>query len=67
MMRASAVVLSAAVLFLGGAVAAPTAAAAPPDLPPDHGGCDYFHWHDGDLQEGRLPRYHYHLCTPPPP
>lgn len=62
MMRLFAVVLSAAVLSLGAVSVAPAAEAAPPDLPPNHGGCDYFHYHNGNLLAGQPPSYHYHPC-----
>ncbi|HJQ93167.1 MAG TPA: hypothetical protein VJ874_02655 [Candidatus Thermoplasmatota archaeon] len=58
-----AVVAAVALAFaFTGIVAAPAAEAAPPDLPPDHSGCGYFHWHNGNIVQGTPPGYHYHHC-----
>jgi hypothetical protein len=60
-------VVAATALFLGFTAATPVTAdpvteAVSLDLPPNHGGCDYLHWHHGDLLEGTPPSYHYHPC-----
>lgn len=50
------------VLSLAGLVGpAPAAVAAPPNIPSGYG-CDYFHWHQGNAQQGQLPGYHWHPC-----
>lgn len=61
MMRTIAVALSLTVLAIA---AAPIEGveAAPPNLPPGATGCDYFHWHNGNVLAGETPGYHYHLC-----
>lgn len=57
-----ALVLAFVVVLAFTAIAAPAAEAAPPNLPPGSTGCDYFHWHNGNVQQGTLPGYHYHPC-----
>ena len=43
---------------------APAAQADDAKLPPEYigGSCGGFHWHEGDVKSGELPRYHYHHC-----
>lgn len=38
---------------------APAVDAKPPNI---GDGCNYFHWHNGNLLEGELPGYHFHVC-----
>jgi hypothetical protein len=59
-MRTSVLVLAVLVAFAGVVAFAPAAEAAPPNI--GGNGCDYFHWHNGNVQEGQLPGYHWHPC-----
>lgn len=60
-MRARILVL-AALLALTAIAVVPAAQAAPPNLPPGASGCDYFHWHNGNVAQGTTPGYHWHPC-----
>lgn len=61
-MKTTAIVLVLVVAMSGFVALAPTVNAAPPDLPPNHTGCNYFHYHHGDIKNGVPPSYHYHHC-----
>lgn len=52
MMRALAIAASLAILAIAVAPI-PEVEARPPDLPPEHTGCNYFHYHNGEGQDRR--------------
>lgn len=58
--RKQTLVLLVTLAAIGMVAAAPSAVAAPPNIPENS--CGYFHWHNGNLLEGKLPGYHYHHC-----
>lgn len=62
-MKTTAILLALAIGLTGFVALAPPVGAAPPDLPPGHGGCDYFHYHHGDVKSGVPPTYHWHPCV----
>lgn len=61
-MRSTAIAFAVLVALTGVVAFAPAAEAAPPNLPPGSSGCDYFHWHNGNIRQGTPPGYHYHVC-----